>query len=296
MGIPLLKPLNRKNTKEIMRNKIIGLLGLALAGLLFTGCAAFQTSTTQIPPKVVKEKPTADKALIIVDGSESWAGMAKLYAVEVFDNKISVGKVGPHGKLVWLRDPGTMELKLNPGAGRYITVKAGETYQFKADCNATYRKGLFYTFAGPGAPINQLPKEDALRIKQEVESVLGDGKRVRRMEVYGGFLSPKNTLFSIVLDVPEASQESDCRKVMQVLANDPMIPYQDNIAVMSAHSSTVKKAGAAILALVRGGIIFGTADVVEQFSNSDPSTENVTYACAITRDALMKGGDPMSYK
>jgi hypothetical protein len=49
---------------------MISLLGLTLVGLFFTGCAAFQTSTTQVSPKMPGEMPTAEKAQIIVEGSD----------------------------------------------------------------------------------------------------------------------------------------------------------------------------------------------------------------------------------
>ncbi len=95
-----------------------------------------------------------DKALITVEGSESFGGMVKLYAVKIFDNKTFVGKVGPHGKLVWLRSTGPMVISLGAACngidsciGRRITVKAGEKYHFKVQCNSD----LGYSLEGPGS-------------------------------------------------------------------------------------------------------------------------------------------------
>lgn len=272
-----------------MRNKILSLLGVVLAGLFFTGCAAFQTSTTQISPKVTGEKPTAEKALIVVEGSDSWAGMIKLYACAVFDNQTPVGKVGPHGKLKWLRDPGPMELKLKPGAGRYLTVAAGESYQFKVNCDSS----LIYAFAGPGIPVNQLPKENAVHIKQAIETALGTNNCVRRIEVFAASPPSDTSKVFITLNVAAANEEKDCRKAMQALARDQIVPLQDEVYVFSAHTSASKKAGAIFGALVWGGLI-GCG--VESFSDSNPSTEDVTYACVITRDALMQGREPESVK
>jgi len=129
---------------------MIGLLGLALGGSLLAGCG-----TTQNLPRATEEKPTSDKALIIVEGSDSWAGIYKLYAVKMYDNKTLAGKLAPHGKLVWLRDPGPMVISLgsayngiDPCIGRRVTVAAGERYRFKVQCNSS----LFYTLDGPGVP------------------------------------------------------------------------------------------------------------------------------------------------
>jgi len=136
---------------------MIGLLGLAIAAMLgLTGCAGMQTSTTQILPAVVEEKPTSDKALIVVEGSDSWAGMIKLYAVDMYDYKTLVGKLGPHGKLTWLRDPGLVDLLIesekdaNWAPGRSFSVKAGESYHCKIECSSS----VVYSIAGPGIPID----------------------------------------------------------------------------------------------------------------------------------------------
>ena len=136
--------------------KIKGLLAALAAGLLLTGCAAFQTSTTQNLPMVTDGKPTANKALITVEGGPSYSGMTKLYAINVYDNKTLVGKVGPHGKLVWLHDPGRMTLTLGDDSvygtnwclGRVHTVVAGQTYNFKIG-----NRGILYSIAGPGISI-----------------------------------------------------------------------------------------------------------------------------------------------
>lgn len=128
---------------------MIGLLGLALAGLFITGC-----STTHNLPIVTDEKPTPTQALIIVEGSDSWSGMFKLYAVPVYDNKTLVGKVAPHDKLVWLRDPGMMGVSVNNISGRRLFVSAGKTYKFKVECHS-----MNYTMDGPGDLFNAAIKE-----------------------------------------------------------------------------------------------------------------------------------------
>lgn len=136
-----------------MKCKTIGLLGSILSGLLLSGCAAFQTSTTQDLPVVTEATSAPNKALITVEGTDSFGGIYKLYAIKVFDNKTLVGKAGPHGKLVWLRDPGPTVISLgvayngiDPSIGRRLTVVAGETYHFKIQCSSK----LGYSLDGPG--------------------------------------------------------------------------------------------------------------------------------------------------
>jgi len=132
------------------------LLFLGLAGLFLAGCAAFQTSTTQNLPLATEGKPSASQALITIEGTPSYSGLVKMYAISVYDNKTLVGKVGPNGKLVWLRDPGRMVLTLGVDSvygadwclGRIHTVEAGKTYTFKVQS-----AGLRYAIAGPGISI-----------------------------------------------------------------------------------------------------------------------------------------------
>ena len=140
-----------------MQQKSVCSAGLILAGLLLTGCAALQTSTTQNLPVVAEAKPSANKVLVTVEGTPSYSGIIKLYAIKVYDNKTLVGKVGPNGKLVWLRDSGRMVLTLGDDSvyganwclGRVHTVAAGETYNFNIKCKG----GQLYSIAGPGISI-----------------------------------------------------------------------------------------------------------------------------------------------
>jgi hypothetical protein len=139
-----------------MRYKSICLASLVLAELFLAGCAGVQTSTTQNLPMVAVEKPTPNKALVTVEGTPSFAGIYKLYAVEVYDNATLVGKLGPQGKLTWLREPGRMVLTLGDSVyggdwclGRVHTVAAGEPYRFHVECSAS----LVYSIAGPGVSI-----------------------------------------------------------------------------------------------------------------------------------------------
>lgn len=260
-----------------MRKETISLLGVVLAGLFLTGCAAFQTSTTQIPPKLSEEKPTADKALIIVEGSDSWAGMIKLYACAVFDNQTPVGKVGPHGKLVWLRDPGLMEIKLNPGAGRILKVAGGEKYQFKVECNSS----LIYSFAGPGVPINQLPKQNAAYIKHKIETTLGVANCVNSMVVYGNILI-------ITLNVAPVNEENDCLKAMGALSQDPQAAIGEGVCICAEQLESFSK-GIGKTAL--RGALLGLAG----YTGSIDSTRDkvTTFSCRITRDGLLKGEAPV---
>ena len=124
------------------------LVSLLLAGLFLAGCA-----TTQVLPKVTDERPTAAKALIVVEGSPAWAGMIKLYAIKVYDNKALVGSVAPNGKLVWLRQPGPVDISFSGGEiGRRFTVAAGASYHCKIECTAN----MIYSVAGPGIAYNDI--------------------------------------------------------------------------------------------------------------------------------------------
>ena len=129
--------------------KCIRLFWVGITSVLLSGCAAFQTSTTQNLPLVTSDAPPPEKAMIVVDGSSSWAGMFKLYAVKLYDNKVFVGKVGPHGKMAWLRDPGPMDISIQGVIGRRTTAEAGKTYHYKIDGT-----GLIYSVMGPGTAFN----------------------------------------------------------------------------------------------------------------------------------------------
>jgi hypothetical protein len=141
--------------KQYKRN-LLASVAIAIA-LGLTGCV-----TTQILPKAPEDRVPSDKALIVVDGSPSFGGIFKLYAVKLYDNKTLVGNIAPHGKMVWLREPGPMDITINKFVGKRLNVVAGERYHYKIECNSD----LLYSIAGRGIPINmetmgQSP-EDAL--------------------------------------------------------------------------------------------------------------------------------------
>jgi len=135
-----------------MKQAPIFLSGCVLAGMILSGCSTFQTSTSQSLPVAAGEKPVSGKALILVDGSDSWGGIFKLYAVKIYDNKTFVGKVGPHGKLAWERNPGSMNVSIESLIGRTVAVKAGGTYRYRINCNGA----LIYSVAGPGTAFDYL--------------------------------------------------------------------------------------------------------------------------------------------
>ena len=167
--------------------KIKGLLATLAAELFLTGCAAFQTSTTQNLPTVADGKPTANKALITVEGGPSYSGMTKLYAVKVYDNKTLVGRVGPHGKLVWQRDPGRMVLTLGDDSvygsnwclGRVHTVAASQTYNFKIG-----NKGILYSITGPGISIEDEQTLKFLAAWKQLRNGMSD---VEVFRSFGGY-------------------------------------------------------------------------------------------------------------
>ena len=86
-----------------------------------------------------------------------------------------------------------------------------------------------------------------------------------------------------------ANEANDCLKAMRALARDPMIPAQDEIIILSAHTSISKKATEAI---VQGLLFGGIVGVANASSGSSAGTEDVTYSCFITREALMNGEEP----
>ena len=116
--------------------------------LLATGFLCGCTSTEQVLPKPSEEKPTSTKALIVLEKAPFLVGGGIRHMV--YDNHRFVGKVGPSGKLVWLRDPGLMDLQIReespspyivPIGSRCLAVEAGESYCYKLP-----RQG----FEGPG--------------------------------------------------------------------------------------------------------------------------------------------------
>jgi len=107
---------------------LINLIFLVITGL--SGCA----STTQILPRVTEEKPTLDKALIIVERG-LFAGSTG-FCCNVYDNNTLVGSLGQGGKLAWLRDPGPMDIQYEDWwmkIGRRLAVTAGEKYYYKIE-------------------------------------------------------------------------------------------------------------------------------------------------------------------
>ena len=88
-----------------------------------TGCA----STRQNAPRVMEETAPPNKALIIVERTSSVMGGA--IAIKVSDNGTGVGKLGPGGKLSWLREPGLMDLFFND-FGKSLCVDSGGVYRY----------------------------------------------------------------------------------------------------------------------------------------------------------------------
>jgi hypothetical protein len=118
--------------QQIMRSKIISLISLALAGLLFNGCA----STKQLADVVNPQDPHPDTALIVVQRPSSM--LAASSALRVVDGEKIIGKLGPGGQLVWTRPPGVCALLIdgnddygNPPSITIFEAKQGATYSFK---------------------------------------------------------------------------------------------------------------------------------------------------------------------
>jgi hypothetical protein len=118
--------------------------------LLATGVLCGCASTTQVIPIPSVEKPTSNKALIVVERYSSTVGGA--VGMEVYDNNTFVGKMGPGGKLAWLRDPGLMNIHfggigdLGATPGKCFPVKAGKSYHYNL------KMGVSFEFEGPGVP------------------------------------------------------------------------------------------------------------------------------------------------
>lgn len=134
---------------------MILLLSLTLSGINgLTGCAP----TTQSPSQVSAEKPTSDKALVIVERESQALGGGVTF--NVYDNKTLAGKLGSGGKLAWLCAPGQRDIEFDDQGGgdqlgewriakvgKRLAVKAGETYHFKM----SYKLGVNGTILdGPG--------------------------------------------------------------------------------------------------------------------------------------------------
>lgn len=119
-----------------MRNKIIGLLGLALAGLLLTGCAS---SKQYIP--IAKGNGTApsDPHLVRIYFMRPSGILGAAVGWQIQEGPNVVGAVGPGGHLVWERPPGEVRiidpyrdtgmapLRFNAEAGRTYFVTWGMT-------------------------------------------------------------------------------------------------------------------------------------------------------------------------
>jgi len=112
-----------------------------LVAILFSSCGM---PTKQIVPIAAEGKPPAGKCLIIVERVSTSIGA--WVNSEVYDNKTHVGTLTSGGKLVWLREPGPMNLctgmkMLNLTLYKKISVESGKTYLYKADPRS---------LAGPG--------------------------------------------------------------------------------------------------------------------------------------------------
>ncbi len=137
---------------------------------ILTGCAP----TTQSPSQVSAEKPTSDKALVIVERESQVLGGG--VTVNVFDNKTIAGKLGSGGKLAWLCAPGQRDIEIDDlgGAallpewgkaknGRRLTVKAGQTYHYKFNVNVAMLEGPgIFTISGMTEP-----EMNAMAVDQE---------------------------------------------------------------------------------------------------------------------------------
>jgi hypothetical protein len=101
--------------------------------LLATGFLCGCASTKQFVPKPSVEKPTSDKALIVIERSSAY--LEGVTGVRVYDNNKFIGEIGAGGKMVWLRNPGLMNIQVGndingPIGSKYFTAKAGESYRY----------------------------------------------------------------------------------------------------------------------------------------------------------------------
>ena len=110
-----------------MNKKMMWLLQVPLLATLFScGCA----SHVQNLPRFTGAKPPPDKALVVLE--RKGPALSWWYRWNAYDNKTLVGKVADGGTLVWLRDPGPMDLYFVVGfIGRHVDTEAGETYYIK---------------------------------------------------------------------------------------------------------------------------------------------------------------------
>lgn len=132
--------------------------------LLVTGFLCGCASTKQVLPKPAVEKPTPNKALIVMEYPP--AMVWDFLGLKVYDNNKLVGKIGPDGKLVWLRDPGLMNITLGGPycetlPGKCFAVKAGKSYHYNTKLVVVDGNMIF---GGPGVPTRTIgqPAEGAL--------------------------------------------------------------------------------------------------------------------------------------
>lgn len=149
--------------KHILKRTFCVWWPVLLAAGFLCGCA----STTQVLPRPTEEKPTANKALIVVErasttfGNDGGGGGG--VGNKVYDNNKLVGTLAKGGKLVWLRNPGLMDIKIDghplvpflDNSGRGLAVAAGESYRYEIKCYAS----TGFTFNGPGIPTSNYSAE-----------------------------------------------------------------------------------------------------------------------------------------
>ena len=134
------------------------LVARAFAFLAFGFLSSCSVPSKQILPIASEEKTVPNKSLIIVERSSTAVG--GMVSCQVYDNSTHVGDLGPGGKLVWLRDPGPMNITIDvdynlPGSsgilGRNLTVSAGKRYYYNFNVD---RFVAFNNFKldGPGSP------------------------------------------------------------------------------------------------------------------------------------------------
>ena len=120
-----------------------------LTAILFSNCGM---PTTQTLPVVSEGKPPAGKCLIILEREVTSIGA--WVNNSVYDGKKKVGSLGKGGKLVWIRDPGSMRLFCSGpsygeeyGVGTNLTTAPGKIYNYNI-----YYSDMNFRIVGPGTP------------------------------------------------------------------------------------------------------------------------------------------------
>ena len=142
--------------KHILKHTFRVWWSVLLATGLLCGCA----STKQFVPKPSVEKPTPDKALIVVERVPTTFGGN--VGIKVYDNNTLVGEMGSRGRLIWLRDPGLMRIHFSANnwikssaddaaPERWLAVEAGERYSYANN---------FLMSSGPGIQAFNYVTED----------------------------------------------------------------------------------------------------------------------------------------